>query len=190
MSDDAAAIQFREYADRELPEPIRLQALCFLRIVWPGGFTGANRFRDQITNPELRPHHLLFVAGTQLISHLEIITTTVTVNQTEYLVQSPTSVMTYPAFRGEGWSTRLNLRAAEKIDRGGADVGVLMCAPELVNLYSRAGWKHEPGATIVAGSDGESWTSSDVLLTRSTSPRSRMFLEGLRHHPLRVASEW
>lgn len=57
-----------------------------------------------------------YAAGTQLVSHLEIITTTVTVNQIDYQVQSPTSVMTYPAFRREGWSSRLSRQAAERID--------------------------------------------------------------------------
>lgn len=90
-------------------------------------------------------HHLLYAAGTQLASHLEIITTTVTV-KIEYQMQSPTSVMAYPAFRGEGWSTRLNVQAAERIDTGRPDIGVLICAPELMNFYSRAGWttRQEP----------------------------------------------
>lgn len=183
-------IEFQEYSDEAFPEPLRLQALCFLRITWPEGFTGPNRFRDQITDPGLRPHHLVFVAGSQLVSHLEIITTTVTVNGAEYEVQSPTSVMTYPAFRGDGWSTRLNLRAAERIDKSDADIGLLMCAPALIDFYRRAGWSHAWRATIVAGPEGHTWTCDDVLLTRATSTRSARFLADLEHHPLRIAKEW
>ena len=55
--------------------------------------------------------------------------------------------MTYPAFRGEGWSTRLNGQAAEQINNGGAHIGVLMCAPE-------AGvWSGVLGDPQVAGVD-------------------------------------
>jgi hypothetical protein len=190
MSAGDAAIEFHEYSDGDLPEPLRLQALCFLRILWPEGFTGPNRFRDQITDPGLRPRHLLYAAGTQLVSHVEVITTTVTVNEIEYRVQSPTSVLTYPAFRGEGWSTRLNTEAAERIDTGGADIGLLLCAPDLIKFYGRAGWIHASEATVVAGPDGGTWTSDDVLLTRPTSPKSKRFLEDLRHHPMRIADEW
>lgn len=190
MSEPGPAIEFQEHSDADLPESLRLQVLSFLRIVWPDGFTGPNRFRDQITDPRLRPHHLLFAAEAQLVSHLEIITTTVTVNQVEYEVQSPTSVMTYPSFRGEGWSTRLNRHAAERIDNNGADVGVLMCSPELVAFYDRTGWTHEPAATVVAGPEGHTWESDDALLVRATSTMSARFLEDLRHHPMRVLNEW
>lgn len=190
MSEEAEVIQFREYADQDLPEALKLQVLCFLRIVWPDGFTGPNQFRDQITDPDLHPHHLLYAAGEQLVSHLELITTTVTVNGGQYRVQSPTSVLTYPAFRAAGWSTRLNREAAARIDSGDADVGVLMCRADLIDFYRRTGWTHASGASIVAGPDGDTWTAEDVLMTRSTSPRSAQFLENVRHHPMRVASEW
>lgn len=131
-----------------------------------------------------------YAAGTQLVSHLEIITTTVTVNQIDYQVQSPTSVMTYPAFRREGWSSRLSRQAAERIDNGGADIGVLMCAPDLINFYGRVGWTHVPGAAIVAGPDRRTWTSDDILLIRPASRKITTLLEDLKHHPMRIASEW
>lgn len=120
MSDDDAAIQFHEYTDPDLPWPLRIQVLDFLRIVWPEGFTGPNRFRDSTTDPDKNPRHLLYAAGTQLVSHVELITTTVTVNNVTYRVKSPTAVLTYPAFRGEGWSSRLNALAGEEIDTSDA----------------------------------------------------------------------
>lgn len=188
MADDTA-IRFHAYADDDFPEHLRIQVLDFLRIVWPDGFTGANRFRDWTTDPGLHPYHLLYVAGRQVVSHLELITTTVRVAAIEYRVMSPTAVLTYPAFRNEGWSLRLNVRAAELIDGSDADVGVLTCAPELVDFYGRAGWALAP-STIVAGPDGATWTSEDVLLTRPTGTGSDRFLKDLRDHPMRIADEW
>jgi hypothetical protein len=189
MNDDAA-IQFHEYPDPELPEPLRIQVLDFLRIVWPGGFMGVNRFRDWTTEPGKSPYHLLYAAGTQLVSHLEIITMMVAVNGVEYSVKSPTAVLTYPAFRREGWSSRLNARAAAAIDASGVDIGVLTCAPNLIDFYSRAGWSHAAGTRIVAGPDGATWILDDVLMTRPTSPNSAQFLQDIKGHPMRVVDEW
>jgi len=129
-------------------------------------------------------------AGTQLVSHLELITTTVTVDGGRYRVQSPTSVLTYPAFRGAGWSTRLNQEAAARIDRSDADIGILMCRADLIDFYRQTRWTHAAGASIIAGPDTDTWESDDVLMTRSTSTRSAQFLKSVRHHPVRVASEW
>jgi hypothetical protein len=190
MSPDDSAIQLHQYPDADLPEVFRIQILDFLRIVWPDGFTGPSRFRDWTTAPDMKPHHLLYAAGRQLISHLEIITTDVSVNNVEYRVASPTAVLTYPAFRGEGWSSRLNTRAAEMIDASDAEIGLLTCAPHLIAFYGRAGWTHAQGTPIIAGPDGATWTSDDVLLTRPTGPNSARFLRDIKDHPLRVADEW
>lgn len=124
------------------------------------------------------------------MSHLELVTVTVRVDGHEYRAVSPTAVLTYPAFEGEGWSLRLNAAALDWIDRSGADVGLLTCAPKLVSFYTRAGWEFVEGATIVAGPDEASWESDDVLLTRSLGERSQQLLSGLKLHPLRVSSEW
>jgi hypothetical protein len=164
--------------------------LDFLRIVWPGGFTGRNRFRDWTTGPAMMPHHLLYAAGKQLISHLEVITTTVVVSNVDYRVASPTAVLTYPAFRREGWSGRLNARAAELIDASDAKIGLMTCAPHLIDCYRRAGWTHALGTPIIAGPDGATWASDDVLLARPTSPSSARFLREIKDHPLRIGDEW
>lgn len=184
------AIVFCEYPDHDLPDVLRAQVLAFLRLVWPAGFTGENRHRDWTSRTDLVPHHLLYTAGALVISHLEIITTTVCVADRRYSVQSPTAVLTFPAFRGEGWSSRLNAFAAARIDASGVDIGVVTCAPALAGFYARFGWRVTPGARIVAGPDGGTWTSEDVVLTRSTSDRSDEILRDLQKHPMRVPQEW
>jgi len=186
----AVSIQFGEYVDADLPDFIRIQVLSFLRIVWPEGFTGPNRFRDWTSRSDLAPYHLIYAGGSQLVSHVEIVTTTVTVNKTPYLVKSPTAVLTFPTFRGEGWAGRLIAAAVSHIDSSGADVGVLTCAPRLIDFYTRLGWTLAGGTAIMAGPDGATWTSADVLLTRSTGPRSDNFLRDIQSHPMRVADEW
>lgn len=183
-------ITFKEYSDAHLPELLRAQVLSFLRIVWPDGFMGPLRFRDWTSDPDQDPFHLLYAANAVLVSHLEIITTTVSVGGEQFGVQSPTAVMTYPAFRCEGWASRLVDEATSRIDRGQADVGVLTCGPDLVRFYKRTGWELAPRASIVAGPDGETWQSDDLLLIRATGPRSSEFRAAVRNHPMRVADEW
>jgi hypothetical protein len=66
-------VRYVEFESADLPPVLRYQVLSFLRIVWPEGFTGALRYRDWITNPAYKPHHLLYVAGDLVLSHLEIV---------------------------------------------------------------------------------------------------------------------
>lgn len=42
----------------------------------------------------------------------------------------------------------------------------------------------------MAGSEGHTWESDDVLLTRTTSPKSTRFRDDLKRHPLRTPGEW
>lgn len=190
VSEAPIAIEFAEYKDSELPDLLRAQVLAFLRIVWPDGFVGSNRFRSWTSHPSMTPFHQLYAAGSQLVSHLEIVTVPVTVNDHEYRAFSPTAVLTYPAFRGEGWSSRLNAAAVRWIDASDADIGLLTCSPDVIGFYSKAGWTHAQDATIVVGPEGVTWLSDDVLLTWSRGERSREPLLELRHHPLRVHDEW
>jgi predicted acetyltransferase len=125
-----------------------------------------------------------------LVSHLEIVTFDVRVDGHANRAVSPTAVLTYPAFRGEGWGRRLNTAALDRIDRSGADIGLLTCAPTLVAFYEGAGWELAAGARVVAGPDEASWASDDVLLTRSLGQRSQQLLSALKLHPLRVSDEW
>ena len=190
MSEAEGPIEFAEYTDSELPDLLRAQVLAFLRIVWPDGFVGPNRFRTWTSHPSLKPFHQLYAAGSQLVSHLEVVTVPFTVNDRRYRAVSPTAVMTYPEFRGEGWSSRLNAAAVRWIDTSDADLGLLTCSPELIGFYAKAGWTHAQDATIVAGPDGATWVPDDVLSTRSLGERSRQPLNDLRQHPLRVQDEW
>ncbi|MGH3501009.1 MAG: GNAT family N-acetyltransferase [Nocardioidaceae bacterium] len=184
------AIAFQEHSDADLPDVLRAQVLSFLRIVWPEGFMGPLRFRDWTSEPDQDAYHLLYAADSVLVSHLEIITTTVCVGGERFGVQAPTAVMTYPAFRGEGWASRLVAEAASRIDRGAAEVGVLTCGRGLVEFFERSGWEPIPQTTIIAGPDGETWQSDDVLLMRSTGPRSSEFHTAVQNYPMRVADEW
>lgn len=182
-------ITYADHAAEELPAALRIQILDFLRILWPDGFTGPNRFRDWITRPELQWRHLVFAAGDQLVSHVELIRTELDHEGSPYRIISPTTVLTYPAFRGEGWMGRLLDAAAQRIDGEDCDAGLLFCRAELVDFYARFGWEPVPEATVVVGPDGATWLSTEALLIRPVGERGHRLRRSLAHSPLRMEDE-
>ena len=183
-------ITYAEYAAAELPDVLRLQVLDFLRIVWSEGFVGENRFRDSITRPELSWRHLIFAAGDQLVSHLELVRTEIDHGGSTYRILSPSGVLTYPAFRGEGWMSSLLAAAMRRIDGEDCDAGLLFCRPGLVDFYARAGWTSVPDATVVAGPDGATWVSSESVLIRPVGARGDDLRRSLPGATLRIDDEW
>jgi ribosomal protein S18 acetylase RimI-like enzyme len=57
------------------------------------------------------------------------------------MTEGVSSVMTYPAFRGEGHSSALLRRAASHIEASGMDFGMLFCDEHNVSFYERLGWQ-------------------------------------------------
>ena len=125
----AQEVRYAEYGPGMLPAVLKAQVLSFLRIVWPEGFTGDLRYRDWITNPAYEPHHLLYVAGDLVVSHLEIVHVDLHHEGTAYKVAAPTSVLTFSPFRNEGWAGRLVATACRRIESSTADLGLICCEP-------------------------------------------------------------
>jgi hypothetical protein len=179
-------VRYLEYEPGALPAVLKAQVLSFLRIVWPEGFTGALRYRDWITNPAYEPHHLLYVAGDLVVSHLEIVHLDVTHEGTTYQVSAPTSVLTFPSFRGEGWAGKLVQRAVHRIETSTADLGLICCDPHNQAFYSKnAGWPVIPEAQIVA--DGT--PTSQAVLMRFLSPTAAQHEDTFRRSPLHLDGE-
>src|SRR5213593_1257927 len=93
-----------------------------------------------------------------------------------YRILRPSGVLTYPAFRGEGWMRSLLERAGRLIDEADCDAGLLFCRPSMIDFYSRSGWEPVPGASIVAGPDDATWEVTDAVLIRPVNAHG----EGLR----------
>lgn len=123
-------VKFVEYSDDALPAGLKWQILSFLRIVFPDGFVGADRYRDQITQPKYRPHHLLYVANDLVVSHVEVVHRQIEHAGATYRACAPTGVLTFPSFRREGWGGKLVRLAADRIEASGVDLGLICCAPQ------------------------------------------------------------
>ncbi|MET9271135.1 GNAT family N-acetyltransferase [Kribbella sp. NPDC003557] len=177
-------VRYVEYGPGTLPPLLKAQVLSFLRIVWPEGFTGALRYRDWITNPAYEPHHLLYVAGDLVVSHLEIVHLDVQHEGTTYAVAAPTSVLTFPSFHGEGWAGRLVTTACRRIESSTADLGLICCEPHNQPFYTRtSGWPAVPEARILA--DGT--PTSQAVLIRLLSEKARK--ADFRTSPLHLNDE-
>ena len=61
------------FTSAEFHESLKWQAVSFLRVQWPDGFTGENRLRDWVTREEAHPIHIVLVEGNILISHTIVI---------------------------------------------------------------------------------------------------------------------
>ena len=182
----AEEVRYAEYGPGMLPAVLKAQVLSFLRIVWPEGFTGELRYRDWITNPTYEPHHLLYVAGDLVVSHLEIVHLDLHHEGTTYQVAAPTSVLTFPSFRTEGWAGRLVATACRRIESSTADLGLICCEPHNQPFYTKnSGWPAIPEASILV--DG-TFTSQAVLM-RLLSPKAQAHQEHFRRTPLRLEDE-
>ncbi|MET9318051.1 GNAT family N-acetyltransferase [Kribbella sp. NPDC003505] len=179
-------VRYVEYGPGMLPAVLKAQVLSFLRIVWPEGFTGGLRYRDWITNPAYEPHHLLYVAGDLVVSHLEIVHVDLHHNGTTYQAAAPTSVLTFPSFRDEGWAGRLVATACRRIESSNADLGLICCDPHNQPFYTKtSGWPAIPEARIIAD---EAPTSQAVLL-RLLSPEARAHEPDFRTSPIHLKDE-
>jgi hypothetical protein len=179
-------VRYVEYAPGKLPAVLKAQVLAFLRIVWPEGFTGALRYRDWITNPMYEPHHLLYVAGDLVVSHLEIVKLDLLHEGTTYKVAAPTSVLTFPSFRGEGWAGRLVAAACRRIESSDADLGLICCEPHNQPFYLKnSGWPAAPDAEILV----EETPTSQAVVMRLLSAKAQKHGADFRRTPLRLQDE-
>lgn len=164
--------------------------LSFLRIVWPEGFTGDLRHRDWITNPDYQPYHLLYVAGSLVVSHLEIVDHEVECDGMTYQAKALTGVLTFPSFRREGWAGRLVRTACGRIESGGADLGLICCSPENAGFYAGAsGWAPISGARVMVGDEENAWPTGQSALATFLTEKGRRGHEAFSRSPLRLRDE-
>ncbi|TWD82756.1 acetyltransferase (GNAT) family protein [Kribbella amoyensis] len=184
-------VQLVEFDDGALPPLLKYQVLSFLRIVWPDGFTGSLRHRDWITNPEYDPHHMLYIAGDLVVSHLEVVHRDVTPEGVTYRAYAPTSVLTFPPFRREGWAGKLVEKASRWIEESDADLGLICCEPESQGFYARnSGWDPVPEARIVVGDDKtRAELTPQVLLACFLTEKSQQHRETFGQAPLWLKDE-
>ncbi len=149
---------------QDLPPLIRQQILDFLRMFYPGGFTGANQFRDWTSTPEDHPRHIVMLESERVISHAEVVWKYLDHNGVHYKAYGLSSVLTYPEFQRQGYGNQVIAAGTEYITKTDADLGLFHCEPELTDFYGRYGWEAMPSAQTLIGDPQHPTVSEELLM--------------------------
>lgn len=161
------------YAQSDLPVEYACQVLSFLRVHWPGGFTGENRLRSWITRAEDHPVSYLLVEAGLVISHAQVVWKSLDHAGETYKAYGITGVLTFPSFRDQGYGLRVVQAATDAIARSDADVGMFFCDPGLADFYARCGWLPMPDTITWLGPRDGLVASDELLMMQFFSEKGR-----------------
>ena len=176
------------FTARELPAHIACQVLSFLRITATEGFVGPNLYRDWITSTPEATEHVIIDCDGILISHTEVKSAMLSHAGRTYRAFGLSGVMTYPAFRRQGFGRRVVRLGTDRMAEQGADIGLFNCAPDLRGFYEAEGWEAMDSTRTLYGDPAQPRVSDELLMMRffrlSTSEQ-----ESFRETDLYVGSE-
>jgi GNAT superfamily N-acetyltransferase len=133
-------IELLSYTSAEFPANLKWQAVSFLRVQWPLGFTGENRLRDWVTREEEHPIHIVLVEHGILMSHTNVVWKYLDHAGETYKAYGLTGVFTYPTCRGQGYGSQVVAACTEYIRKSDADIAMLYCDESLRIFYGNQGW--------------------------------------------------
>ncbi len=166
-------IQELIYPDSEIPPHLRCQILCFLRMMWPAGFMGKNRLRDWISAEEDHSISIMLVEQDILICHTQVVWKTLEHDGETYKVYGLSGVLTYPAFRKQGYGKRIVERGTAYIDAADADIAMFHCDPSLKEFYAGCGWIPMETAITYVGQKDHPTVSEELLMMRFLSEHGK-----------------
>ena len=173
MKNDTAMIQELIYPSNELPPHLKCQILSFLRMMWPGGFEGKNRLRDWISSPEDHSISIMLVENDILISHTEVVWKYLDHAGGTYKAYGLSGVLTYPAFRKQGYGKRIVEKGTAYIEASDADIGIFHCDKSLKEFYVSCGWIPMETAVTFIGVKDSPMISSELMMMRFLSQHGR-----------------
>ena len=162
-------IQELIYPDEQLPPHLKCQILCILRMMWPEGFTGQNRLRDWISAEGDHSISIMLVENDILISHTQVVWKYLSHAGETYKTYGLSGVLTYPAFRKQGYGRQIVDRGTAYIDATDADIAMFHCDKSLKTFYSASGWTPMETAITYVGPKDHPVVSSELLMMRFLS---------------------
>lgn len=88
------------YTAEEVPKELHGQIISFLKIQWPDGFSGVNKFRDWIARKEFHPLYFVLVEEKNIVvGFTAVVWKYLTHKGKTYKTYGLSGVFTYPAFR-------------------------------------------------------------------------------------------
>lgn len=162
------------FTSAQFPENLKWQAVSFLRVQWPDGFTGENRLRDWVTREDDHPIHIVLVEKDILISHTNVVWKYLDHNGEIYKAYGLTGVFTFPSFRGQGWGSQVIAAGTAYIQKSDADIAMLYCDESLRNLYANQGWIYMDAATTYIGAKEQpELVDDEILMMLFLSPKGQ-----------------
>lgn len=138
------------YKDQyEVPGLIHQQIVDFLRMEWPDGFQGKNRFRNWAHNPKNNPVYFVLVEKDILVSHVAVVWKNIIHKNVKYKMYSLSGMMTYPQFRKQGYGLQILKKAKEYIFKQDGDF--VMIHSRLKGFYEKVGFETLPKVITLVG---------------------------------------
>lgn len=125
---------------------------------------GSNLYRDWITAEPETTRHVVIVERDVLIAHAEVKWKWLHHAGDRFKVNGLSGVLTYPAFRGQGFGAAVIREGTALIHDGNADIGMLGCDPTLSGFYAKAGWEPMTDSTVLIGATPHDARADDGLL--------------------------
>lgn len=161
-------------SDESLPEDIKLQALCFLRMVYSEGFQGANEERDWLHHASEQPIHIAITTPNRILaSYCAVVRKPLQHTGEVYNCWGLTGVLTYPAFRRRGLGRRVVALGTGIIRDSPADMGMFHCAHDLKGFYEQCGWLALENAVTLVGDANCPEVSDELLMMLFLSQRAQ-----------------
>jgi GNAT superfamily N-acetyltransferase len=178
--------ELTRYAVADLPPDIKCQINSFIRIQWPWIFNPSNRLMDLMEGGTGRTSFVIAEQGV-LISHAEVNQRVLTHQGESYRVYGVGAVMTYPAFRREGFGAQVVAAATAYIKASDADFALLFTSPDLASFYEGNGWEVLPGMRITVGpADAPIARDDEFMMGCFVTERGRQARASLLAAPLYV----
>jgi GNAT superfamily N-acetyltransferase len=179
------------FTSAEFPESLKWQALSFLRVQWPGGFTRENRLRDWITREDDHPIHIVLVEQNILISHTNVVWKYLNHDGVNYKAYGLTSVFTYPSFRGQGHGSQVIAAGTAYIQKRDADIAMLYCDESLRNLYAKQGWNHiEMSTTYIGNREQPELVDDEILMMLFLSSKGQHGRAAFETRPIHFSADY
>ena len=137
------------FTNKDLPDHFAHQIRDFIRIHWFDIFQ-YDVHADAI-GEDLKPVYFVMIDDPALFSHAAAVTRSVECNGQTYSCGGLSAVLTYPAFRNQGYASQTVQAATEYLESASLDFALLWTLPDKEHFYSRFGWEHHPSIRILVG---------------------------------------
>jgi len=183
-------VEEHTYTSVDYPADLKCQTLSFLRMEWPEGFRGDDRLRDWVTKESDHPVHRVLVEAGVLISHLNVVWKYLDHAGVTYKTYGLTSVFTYPAFRRQGYGSRLVASGTDAIRASDADIALFHCDFRLRDFYAQQGWEalHQ-AVTYLGPPEAPSLVKDEILMMQFLSPQGQQGRTAFERQPIYFGSD-